>query len=94
MLNDYPTKNDEKIAYRIIDDEVIVVNLEKSTFHTLNSVGAYIWQKLDGKTSVQMIIQDLSDEFDVDSETAEKDTIEFINSMLKEDLLIKSSKEI
>jgi hypothetical protein len=46
---------------------------------------------LDGKNSVKMIIHDVADEFDVETETAEKDTIEFINSMLNEDLLIESS---
>jgi methyltransferase-like protein len=91
MLNKYLTRNDESIAYRMIDDEVIVVNLEKSNFHTFNAVGAFIWDRLDGKKSVKMIITDVADEFDVDITTAEKDTIEFINSMLNEDLLIESS---
>jgi len=91
MLNKYLTRNDESIAYRMIDDEVIVVNLEKSNFHTFNAVGAFIWDRLDGENSVKMIIHDVADEFDVDTETAKKDTIEFINSMLNEDLLIESS---
>jgi hypothetical protein len=90
MLNDYVKKNDEKIAYRVIDDEAVIVNLKESSFHTLNPVGTFIWDQIDGKTSVTMIIQNVTDEFGIDSETAEKDSKEFIDNLLKKDLVILS----
>lgn len=93
MVYDYLKKNDEKIAYRVIDEEALVVNLKESSFHTLNPVGSFIWQQIDGKTSIKKIIQKVTDEFDIDKDTAEKDSIEFIDELLKKELVIISESE-
>jgi len=94
MLDNYVIKNDKKAAYRVIDNEVMVVNLKKSTFHTLNTVGSFIWQQFDGKTPVKKIVHNVTEEFDVDFETAENDSIEFINNLLNEGLIIVSSNPV
>jgi hypothetical protein len=91
MLNDYVKKNNEKIAYRVIEDEAVVVNLKESTFHTLNPVGTFIWQQFNGKTAIESIIQRLADEFQIDLDTARLDCLEFINSLVEEDLISLST---
>lgn len=83
--------NEKNVAFRIIDGEAIVVNLKKSNFHTLNPVATFIWNNLDGKTQVQEIIKNISNEFDVEPDLARKDCLEFLNDLLNEGLITKSS---
>ena len=94
MINDYIIRNDEKTAYRMIGDKTIVVNLDKSTFHTLNPVATNIWKYLDGKTPIKTIIKNVSKEFDIDLETAQKDCLEFINELIEKDLVIICSHHV
>lgn len=93
-MNDYIAINNIKTAYRIIEGEATVVNLKNSTFHTLNSVATFIWEHLDGKNQLKTIVKGIVDEFEVDPVQAEKDCLDFIETLSKEDLIIISSKPI
>lgn len=94
MLNKYLIKNDQKIAYRVIDEETIIINLEKSTFHSLNPVASLIWQEADGKNQIKTIIQKITNDFDANAETVQKDCIELINDLLNNDLAFLSSNPV
>jgi methyltransferase-like protein len=50
---------------------------------TLNETGAYIWEQIDGKKTVEEIIEAVTNEYEIDEETAEKDVFEFVNNMNK-----------
>jgi hypothetical protein len=87
MLNEYVVKNNERLSYRIIDGEAVVVNLTDSVFHTLNPVATFIWQHIDGHTMVKDIVSRISSDFDIDPFTAEKDCVEFISELVRKNLL-------
>ena len=93
MMNDCLIRNDEKTAYRVIENKTIVVNLDNSTFHTLNPVGSIIWENLDGKTPIKSIVKKISDEFNIDFDTAQKDCLEFINDLIEKNLIIVCSNQ-
>lgn len=88
MMDKFVVVNENKTAYRVIDDEAVVVNLENSTFHVLNPVASYIWQMAEKKIQVKDIVKKVSEEFDVDFETAREDCLEFIIKSSDENLLI------
>ena len=48
--------------------------------YTLNETGAFIWDLIDGKRSIEEIAEELVKEFDVDSPTASID----VNELVKE----------
>ena len=50
---------------------------------TLNETGAFIWDQIDGKRSVEEIIGALTTEYDIDNETAAEDLFAFIDNMSK-----------
>jgi Coenzyme PQQ synthesis protein D (PqqD) len=50
---------------------------------TLNETGAFIWEQINGVRSVEEIIADLTSEYDIDNEKAEKDVFSFIDDMSK-----------
>lgn len=54
---------------------------DMTSVYTLNETGAYIWEHVDGKRSVEEIIMLMTSEYDVDFETASEDVFEFAEKM-------------
>ncbi len=94
MINKYPRIDKRKTAYRIIDDEVIVVDLENSTFHSLNSLASFIWQHLDGKSTIKEIIENICQDFEVDKTTAQEDCLNFIQELIDKKLILLENQKI
>jgi len=77
-------KQAENIVSREIAGETILVPIrgklaDMQNIFTLNKVGAYIWEKLDGTRSLAEIIALLLSHFEVNQEQAEQDLLEFID---------------
>jgi hypothetical protein len=56
---------------------------DMNSVFTLNETGAFIWEQINGKRSVEEIIEALTGEYDIDNETASKDMFSFIDNMRK-----------
>ncbi len=56
---------------------------DMNSVYTLNETGAFIWEHINGKRSVEDIIRALTSEYDIDNETASKDVFSFIENMSK-----------
>jgi hypothetical protein len=56
---------------------------DMNSMYTLNETGAFIWEHIDGKNSVENIISYLTKEYDVDYSIAYNDVFAFINDMEK-----------
>ena len=56
---------------------------DMNSMYTLNETGAFIWEHINGKNSVEDIINELIREYEVDYETASNDLFSFINDMRK-----------
>lgn len=74
------------IVSRKIADEVILVPIRQNvgdleSIYTLNEVGAFIWECVDGKRHVKEIKELIVEAFDVSEEEAEKDLIDFIQQL-------------
>ena len=90
MKDEYLFPNNEKIAYRVIDGEAVIIDLKGNTYNILNPVATFIWEHLDGHTQLKEIIRWLSEEFDVDYKTAEKDCMDFISKVRNMEIVISS----
>lgn len=88
MLNRYINIKNEKIAYRNIDGEVVIIYLKDNTLHILNPVATFIWEHFDARTQIKDIIKEVSEEFDVDYKTAEKDCLDLISDLLEKDVIV------
>ncbi|MFH1141860.1 MAG: PqqD family protein [Chloroflexota bacterium] len=74
------------IVCRNIGGELILVPISREAgdmacFYTLNSVGARIWELLDGKRPVADIAGTIVEEYEVDLEGARKDSMDFLRRM-------------
>jgi hypothetical protein len=56
---------------------------DMNSVYTLNETGAFIWELIDGKRSVEEIIIKLTNEYDIDKQNAESDVFIFIENMSK-----------
>ena len=76
------------IVPRKTGDEYVLVPVSNNiadmdSVYTLNETGAFIWERLDGKSNLAEIISCMQIEFDVDAETAKKDILAFVTEMEK-----------
>ena len=75
-------RNNDIVSRNIAGETILVPirgNLaDMQNIFTLNKIGAFIWERLDGKRPLSQIIGLLLDHFDVSSEEAENDILEFI----------------
>ena len=56
---------------------------DMNSVYTLNETGAFIWEHIDGKRTIEEIIKELTVEYDIDSANAETDVLTFVENMSK-----------
>ena len=81
-------KRSKDTASRMIDGEAVIVIPQEGVVTVLNETGAGIWQLLDGRNTVEDIINIISSEFDVSRDQAEKDTLDFIEELIEKDMVV------
>ena len=81
-------KKNENFVFRKIEDETILVPIKDNvgdmgSLYNLNEMAAFVWERLDGKKSLQDIKNRLLEKYEVSAKEAEGDLFEYI-SQLKE----------
>ncbi len=61
---------------------------DMNSVYTLNETGAFIWELIDGKKTVNDLVKALAAEYKTDIDTAQFDVLSFINKM-KEYLMVE-----
>jgi len=75
-----------RIVGRRIAGEYVLVPLvthgaDLDAIYNLNAVGAFIWERLDGRTPGSGIVSALTDAFAVDADRARADYLEFLGQL-------------
>jgi hypothetical protein len=75
-----------RFAVRNVGNELILVPLKNNIadmkeIFTLNEVGSFIWNTIDGKCTEEDIAAAIIEEFDIDEFTAKKDMEEFLDKL-------------
>jgi hypothetical protein len=86
-------------ATRSILGETIVVPIkggvgDLNSIYILNELGTQIWEMIDGKRSINRIIEEICEAYDVGLEQAGKDTMEFLNSLEVSGLIRPMSRSV
>ena len=85
-LNDVPRKN-PVAASRSYDGEGVIIHSGSMELSVANPVGTRVWELVDGETDVEGIVRQIHGEFDVDEETAQADVVEFLEDLVRRDLV-------
>ena len=84
-------KNEEIVSRKIAGETILVpisgqlADLQR--IFSLNPLAEYTWQHLDGKRTLQEIVNSIVSTFEVQQEQAVADLQEFISELLKENLI-------
>ncbi|MFO7926258.1 MAG: PqqD family peptide modification chaperone [Halobacteriota archaeon] len=70
-----------------VDGELMLLNTETGMYQGLTGVGPRVWELLREPTTVQRVVETLTDEYDVTDETCERDVLEFVRTMAEEELV-------
>ena len=73
--------------FRSVDGEGVVVLPGVGEVKVLNPAGALIWQHLDGKKTVQEIAQAVTEEFEVEPDSARADVLAFVQELEEREML-------
>jgi coenzyme PQQ synthesis protein D (PqqD) len=80
-------KHTDSVAFRRIADEILLVPVrsdsrQKLGIYTLNRVGSAVWELIDGTRKLAEVIEAVCSRFNVDTETARRDTELFCQELL------------
>lgn len=83
-------RRNDNFVFRRIEDETILVPIKDNvgdmgSIYSLNELGAFIWEQLDGERRLDAIKKSILDEFDVSANQAEADINEFITDLVEID---------
>jgi hypothetical protein len=82
----------ENIAYRTLENEVVVLNLKNGLYYVLNETASRMWEFLFvNKKNVQKTVSAVADKYKVsDKDMVKKDIEEQLDYWLKESLIEKT----
>lgn len=79
----------DHVVWRLIDDEAVVLNLEKDEYFSFNEVGTRIWALLERGHAVPRIADTICREYGAGRKTVLADLRDIIALLLKEDLIAR-----
>jgi hypothetical protein len=78
----------ENVTWQEIDGELVILDLQKSTYLTTNAVGALLAKFLTEERSLADLAGLLTSTFGIDDETALKDSEAFVQQLGSKGLLL------
>jgi coenzyme PQQ synthesis protein D (PqqD) len=85
-LGDVFERSDRIVGRRLADEYILVPIVSRGAdvdaIFNLNRVGALIWERLDGRTSGQAVVDAIVERFEVDAKRAAEDYAEFIDKLV------------
>ncbi|MFC1884949.1 PqqD family protein [Thermodesulfobacteriota bacterium] len=75
------------IKYKELESKSVLLNLETGRYYTLNKVGTFIWELIDGKINTHDIIDRVIERFSVDRDVASNDVKALLESLREEGLI-------
>ena len=80
-------KRNSRVTWRVLEGDCILLHLDSGVYYTLNSVGRFLWESLDGKRSLSDIHEAMLDRYEADAERVKSDLLEILEDLVREDLV-------
>ena len=78
-------------AWRTIEGEAVILSMDTKVFRGLNAVGSRVWELIDGRRSVDEIVELVAGEFEVAPDVAARDVSAFVEQLLAKGLVTTAS---
>lgn len=91
MANKHPSYTQNKdIIGSPIDDEMVMMDVDKGSYFGLNSMGSEIWNLIEEPKTIQQLVNTLTDEYEISQNECETEVTKFIEALVDVNLVIKS----
>lgn len=70
----------DAIVFTHLDDTIIMMDVEEGSYYELDPVASRIWTLLKEPRSASSICEALADEYEVDAQTCQRDTLAFLQA--------------
>ncbi len=77
----------EKVFWRCVDGEMIILNIDSGHYYSLDGVGGAIWGMVVNSRNEEEIAAGITGEYSVDKKTAREDIRGFIKVLKNEELV-------
>lgn len=77
----------DKVFWRKVEGETVVLNIDTGFYYTLDEVGSVIWDMILSSQDLDRIATKIANEYDIDDITAKRDMQAFLKNLKKEDLI-------
>ena len=71
-----------------IDDEVVILNVEKGEYSGLDEIGSDIWTQLELPVIISDLVATMMEKYNVDQKQCTQDIIEFVKELEKAGLIL------
>jgi hypothetical protein len=75
------------VAWRRVESEVVVLDLDSSVYYSFNDTGAELWARLAEGGTLEEAVEAVAEQFDAEPETIGKDAADFLKALRAEKFL-------
>jgi hypothetical protein len=86
-------RKETKLPWRSLEGHVVIVQLKEESVLSLNGTGAELWDLIDGNHTVRDMARYLTDNFEVDEETALADVRSFVTCLLEKKVICEKNAQ-
>ena len=79
-----------KISYRIVGEETVILNLDNGDYYGLNDVGTAVWEMIIAGKTLSEILNKLKHVYDTEENILQNDIKKLLSDLVKEGLINKS----
>ncbi|MEN8008275.1 MAG: PqqD family protein [Candidatus Krumholzibacteriota bacterium] len=80
--------HNEECPVRTIGSGLVIVSSEGNETHSIEDIGAFIWNRIDGRKALDEILDDILNEYEVAAPTAAEDLQMFITQLMEAGLVL------
>lgn len=70
-----------------LDDDRVMMDLDTGNYYILNGMGSIIWDKIHEEVSIEEIIDELLEEYDVEPEVCKTQVMDYLAKLLQSNLV-------
>jgi hypothetical protein len=82
-------QRNEQIINGTLDDNLVMLHIEKGKYYGLNPVGRRIWELLEQPKSAEQLVQALLEEYEVAEQQCRDEVAAFLNSALDSGIIVR-----
>lgn len=71
-----------------LNGDIVMMDLEKGKYFSLNGVGSRIWTLVEEPVQVGKVVDSLLEEYDISRDECEKNVLEFLDKLESEQIIV------